>query len=217
MPILTKFYSGIYFRCSPDKSNSAEMPLMGWVWLLPGGTGLCAWSFVLGPLEVPLFGSAVKAVPPSMSNKSLREGNLPISHLRAYHDSGEMSQSQELSLRCINFYEHFFTGACRGVFSFFSFKKNSQGLSYALMLHENIFELLKLFTEQENHFLPGSNSAWSAVEALPVPPGTASPSGNSACETLFVFFFFLFFFLFFLIFSLVILLCELQAWCFLSF
>lgn len=36
------------------------------------------------------------------------------------------------------------------------------------MLHENISELLILFTEQENHFLLGSSSAWSAAEALPV-------------------------------------------------
>lgn len=97
------------------------------------------------------------------------------------------------------------SGGFFGLVWFFPFKKNSQGLSYALMLHENIFELLELFTEQENHFLPSSNSAWSCVEALP--PGTTSPSGNSACETLF----FSFSFLNFLIFSPVIRLCELQA------
>lgn len=64
------------------------------------------------------------------------------------------------------------------------------------MLHKNIFELLKLFTEQENNFLPGSNSAWSSVKAFPEPLRTALPSENRVCETFFIFLlcFLLFFF-----------------------
>jgi len=174
--------------------------------------GLQPQSFMLGLLKVPLYGSAVDAVPPSMSNKSLREGNLPISGVRTYHDFSEMFPSQEPSLHCSNFYKHSITGTCRGlgVLIFFFQKKISQGLSYALMLHENIFELLKLFTEQENSFLPNSNSAWSSVEALPMSPRAASCSGNSAYETLSVIFF-SFLFSFSLTFSLVILPCKLQA------
>lgn len=92
---------------------------------------------------------------------------MPISHLRAYHDCWNVSVTWTLiALRWL-LLVLFYRSAQSFFIPFKKKKKISQGLSYALMLHENISELLILFTEQENHFLPSSNSAWSAAEALP--------------------------------------------------
>lgn len=121
VPILTKFYLENYLRSSPDKSHSAERPLMGWVSLVPGGMGLWPWSFVLGPLEVPLCASAVEAVPPLINNKNLTE-----KESCPYHVSGLtrtlMKRRSRRSPRCaVLTSTSTFLQACVKVWGFFLF------------------------------------------------------------------------------------------------